>query len=459
MTSNWNTFLQRGAEKAVDTIHGAKIAKAIRSYDEAVVFRKQSQFRDWQQARTLAQSIKQYSLANLAELLQAFEKKISQNGAEVLWARDSAEAMSHFLRIASENQAKTVIKAKSMTTEEIDFNESATKAGIEVLESDLGEFIVQLAGEKPYHIVTPAMHKSKEDISRLFTEKLGIPPTDKAEDLAGAARVYLREKFCSADIGVTGANFLVADQGAVVLCENEGNIRLSLSCPPVHVVLVGIEKIIPRLDQLELFLPLLATSGTGQQLTSYCSIIRGPARGEEIDGPRKMYVILLDNGRTKLYADSRSRELLSCIRCGACLNACPVYRTIGGHSYGTTYQGPIGSAITPHLKIMRQWQHLSSASTLCGACSDVCPVRIELHKYLLDNRAQSDELGYSPLLWRWGFKVWAAVFSSRRILQGIRPLLGYGSQLAPFVLPRKLGRRMPELAPKSFAEIWKDGSL
>jgi L-lactate dehydrogenase complex protein LldF len=343
-----------------------------------------------------------------------------------------------------------------MTTEEIFFNELCEEQGMEVWESDLGELIVQLAGEKPYHIVTPAMHKSTAEISRLFHEKLGSPLTDSAAELTMVAREHLRQAYITADIGVTGANFLLAREGAVALTENEGNGRLTMACPPVHVVIAGIEKIIPSMSDLALFLPLLATSGTGQQVTCYNSIIRGPKNPGETDGPGKMYIILLDNGRSHIYADAVFRDILRCIRCGACLNACPVFQLVGGHTYHTTYQGPVGSVLTPHLRGWSQWYHLSYASSLCAACSAVCPVHIELHQLLLENRWLARRKEHTGKVWNMALKGWAYLFSRRNRLDFITKLIRpWASFLAEFI-PAGKRRRIPHLPKKTFTELWKE---
>jgi L-lactate dehydrogenase complex protein LldF len=322
-----------------------------------------------------------------------------------------------------------------MTSEEIELNEVLEARGIDVVESDLGELIVQLAHEKPYHIVTPAMHKTRVEISELFQRELGSEPTHDPYALAAIARRHLRSVYTSADIGITGANFIVAGDGAIAITENEGNARLSVACPKVHIALVGIEKVIPRLSDLALFWPLLATSGTGQQVTCYSSIIRGPKAPGERDGPDEMIVILLDNGRSRLYADPKFRQALRCIRCGACLNACPVFRTVGGHSYATPYSGPIGSVITPQLRSLAGWQHLSFASSLCGACSDACPVGIDLHHLLLENRARASALGHTSLWWRLALVVWATVMVSRVCLGLARFCVRWLSRLLPFLVP------------------------
>ena len=443
-------FKKRASQKAADDSHRLKILKAISTYDIKVNEMKSSQFIDWSVAQNKAAEIKKYAIDNLPGLLQEFEHKITKSGAKVLWAVDKAEAQKHLFDIIQHHNAKKIVKSKSMTTEEINLNEFCESKGLEVMESDLGELIVQLAGEKPYHIVTPAMHKSKQEISQLFSDKLGSTKSDSAEELTMVARDHLRNKYTAADIGVTGANFLIADSGAVVLTENEGNIRLTTSCPPVHIVIAGIEKVLPRLSDLSLFWPLLATSGTGQQITGYNSIFRGPKKENEIDGPEYMYIILLDNGRSNLYSDPELREALQCIRCGACLNTCPVYRTIGGHSYNTTYQGPIGSVITPHLQNIDTWNHLSSASSLCGACTQVCPVGINIHHLLLDNRTKSKP----SVFWKIFMKSWSFIMNRRKLLNFSSKI---GSPFQNFVtmfLPKGIKKRIPQMAKKSFSEMW-----
>lgn len=450
------TFLVESADRARDEVHRHKILRAISSYEKAVGGMKAEQFRDWQAAREEAGKIKQAALDRLPALLERFESRIESRGARVIWAEDAASARESLDEIIERHGVERVVKSKSMTTEELELNSHLEARDVEVLESDLGELIVQLAGEKPYHIVTPAMHKSREEIAELFAERLGTPPDASAEELTLAAREHLRQAYVTAGMGITGANFLVADEGAVVMVENEGNGRLSMACPPVHVVIAGIEKILPRLADLPLFLPLLATSGTGQELTGYNSIVRGPRAPGEVDGPEHLYVILLDNGRSDLYGDPDFREALRCIRCGACLNACPVYRSIGGHAYRTTYQGPIGSVITPHLRDLSQFGHLSQASSLCGACTDVCPVRIDLHHLLLENRWRSRQAGHASWKWRSILRAWSWAHSSRRRVELLGWLGRIGQSIFRQILPARLARRVPELAPRSFARQWKE---
>ena len=303
-----------------------------------------------------------------------------------------------------------------MVTEEIHLNAFLESVGIESVETDLGEYIQQLDGEPPYHIVTPAMHKSKEDVARLFADKLGTPSGLTPEELTLVARKILRDKYVQAEVGVTGANFIVADIGGIAVTENEGNARLSCAWPKTHIVVVGIEKVIPSIHDLPLFWPLLSTYGTGQQVTVYNTIVSGPKQANETDGPEEMYVILLDNGRTNLLANPTSREALYCIRCGACLNACPVYKNIGGHAYETTYSGPIGKVITPYLSGMEEYKHLSYASSLCGNCTEVCPVRINLHELLLDNRHEAVMQGSSSIAERIAWKIWKTASLNRSMM-------------------------------------------
>jgi L-lactate dehydrogenase complex protein LldF len=453
--SEISEFLSRAAIKAHDDEHRLKIAKAIATYDNAVAATKTNQFVDWQAARHLAAEVKNHTLENLADLLEQFERAFSARGGKVFWAATASEAADYVVNLAQRRQAKKVVKSKSMTTEEIQLNEKLEANGVEVRESDLGELIVQLAGEKPYHIVTPAMHKSKVEISRLFQEKLNAPPTENAEELTMVARRHLRQDYVTADIGITGANFLIADCGAVVMTENEGNGRLTMACPPVHIAVAGLEKVIPRLADLSLFLPLLATSGTGQEITCYNSIVFGPRRNLEDDGPEEMHVIILDNGRSQLYSRADLRQALRCIRCGACLNVCPVYRVIGGHTYNVTYQGPIGSVITPHYSGLSPYQHLSFASSLCGACSDVCPVHIDLHHLLLENRAEAVRQTRQNFLWRAGMQAYSWMMGARWRLQMMRRLAKLDR---PFLLILRKSRqqRVPKLAAKTFAELWKE---
>lgn len=399
------TFIAKSTIKAADIEHRKKINFNIGRYNSAVPGGKQ-QYADLERARERAKNTKWKAIETLDQQLEQFESIITARGAQVIWAEDAEQANEEILKICRAKNCRTVVKSKSMVTEEIHLNSHLEKNNIESIETDLGEYIQQLDGEPPYHIVTPAMHKSKEDVARLFAEKLGTDPKLTPEQLTLVAREKLREKYASAEVGVTGANFIISDIGGIAITENEGNARLSSSLPKTHIVIVGIEKMIPSMTDLALFWPLLSTFGTGQRVTVYNSIITGPRQEGEVDGPEEMYVILLDNGRTNILANAKQRESLYCIRCGACLNACPVYKNIGGHSYSTTYSGPIGSVITPHLRDLGEWKHLSYASSLCGNCTEVCAVRINLHELLLENRHEAVEEGKNTFSEKIAWKMW-----------------------------------------------------
>ncbi len=414
MSNTVDSFMAKSTIKAADLDHRRKINFNISKYN-AVVPQGKQQFTDVNIVREHAKNAKWRAIENLDKYLENFEKQISARGAKVLWAETAEDALNEIKKICKEKNCKTLVKSKSMVTEEIHLNKFLEKNGIESVETDLGEYIQQLDGEPPYHIVTPAMHKSKEDVAKLFANKLGVPGGLSPEELTQVARKLLREKYVQAEVGVTGANFIVADIGGIAITENEGNARLSCAFPKTHIVLVGIEKVIPTLQDLSLFWPLLSTFGTGQKITVYNTIVTGPRQANETDGPDDMYVILLDNGRTNLLANPVAREALYCIRCGACLNACPIYKNIGGHAYETTYSGPIGSVITPHLSGMKTFKHLSYASSLCGNCTEVCAVKINLHELLLSNRHESVADGLSSLGERLAWKMWKMASMNRKM--------------------------------------------
>ncbi|MEO6356621.1 MAG: LutB/LldF family L-lactate oxidation iron-sulfur protein, partial [Ferruginibacter sp.] len=405
MSEQSATFIAKSTIKAADLDHRRKINFNIGRYN-AVVPKGKEQFTNIELAKKTAKNIKWQAIENLDEHLLTFEKNFTGRGGKVIWAETAEQAIEAILAICKSNNCKTVVKSKSMVTEEIHLNHALEENGIESVETDLGEYIQQLDGEPPYHIVTPAMHKSKEDVARLFNQKLGTPANYSPEELTQVARKILREKYTQAEIGVTGANFIISDIGAVAVTENEGNARLSCAFPKTHIVVVGIEKMIPSMNDLALFWPLLSTFGTGQTVTVYNTIIAGPRQPNETDGPEEMYVILLDNGRTNILKNPAQRQSLYCIRCGACLNVCPVYKNIGGHAYGTTYSGPIGSVITPNLQGMQDFKHLSYASSLCGACTEVCPIKINLHELLLENRHESVEEGLATIAEKMAWKLW-----------------------------------------------------
>ena len=356
---------------------------------------------EYQDLRTLAAAVKRHTLDYLDVYLTQFEAAVQSNGGKVIWARDGAEAADFILALAKEKGESLIVKSKSMTSEEIHLNDRLVKHELEAVETDLGEYIIQLAGLRPYHIVAPALQMTRYDVSELFEEKLGVAKDDVIENQTMTARRVLREKFLAAGIGITGANFLVADSGAVVIVENEGNARLSSSAPKIQIAIAGIEKMIPRVRDLGVFLSLLGRSATGQALTSYTSILSGPRRKNELDGPVEFYVVLLDAGRTKLLADKEKRESLQCIRCGACLNHCPVYRKIGGHSYPWVYSGPIGKIITPQFQGKEKDPWLPFVSSLCGVCAEVCPVKIDIPKILLALRRESQKSSADASAMKW----------------------------------------------------------
>ena len=447
-------FIARSTIKAADKEHRRKINFNIGKYN-AVVPQGKLQFTDVHLARERAKNIKWKAIETLDKQLETFESAITRRGAKVIWAENAQQALEAIQKICEEKSCKTLVKSKSMVTEEIHLNDFLEKNGIESVETDLGEYIQQLDGEPPYHIVTPAMHKSKEDVAKLFAEKLGTDPKATPEQLTLTARRILRDKYVQAEVGLTGANFIIADIGAIAVTENEGNARLSCSMPKTHIVIAGIEKVIPSMTDLALFWPLLSTFGTGQKITVYNTIITGPRQANEADGPEDMYVILLDNGRTNILANEKQRESLYCIRCGACLNACPVYKNIGGHTYAATYSGPIGSVITPHLKNMDEWKHLSYASSLCGNCTEVCAVKINLHELLLENRHEAVEEGFSSFTEKMAWKMWKQGMLHRKWMNmaggNIKNKVVNG-----LIKGWKEYRGDMEFPKKSFNELWKE---
>jgi L-lactate dehydrogenase complex protein LldF len=427
---------------------------------------------DYQELRTQANALKRHTIDHLDHYLEQFEANVTAHGGKVVWCRDATEVADFVLDLAKQRHSKLIVKSKSMTTEEIDLNERLGHHQLESVETDLGEYILQLAHQRPYHIVAPALHLTRYDVGDLFARTLGVANETVVEKQTLIARSVLREKFLAADIGITGANFLVADSGAVVLVENEGNARLSTSAPRIHIAVAGIEKLIPRAQDLAVFLKLLGRSATGQALTVYTSFLSGPRRTGEIDGPEEFYVVLLDNGRTKLLADKDKRQSLYCIRCGACLNHCPVYRKIGGHSFPWVYSGPIGAIITPQFMGVKFEPSLPFASSLCGACAEVCPVKIDIPKVLMDLRAevkQDEQRGGRSRMERLVFKLWAWVMCHPRIYEmagmvaaGMAPAEnGRWLRSVPAVIdvaPVRAWlsqRDLPPAPAKSFRELWR----
>lgn len=446
--------MARSTVRAADLDHRRKINFNIGRYNAVVPSGKQ-QFADLNTARERAKNIKWRAIESLDTQLEDFEAAFTRRGGKVIWAEDTQQALAEIKRICIEKNCKTVVKSKSMVTEELKLNHFLEEQGIESVETDLGEYIQQLDGEPPYHIVTPAMHKSKEDVAKLFYEKLHTKPNLTPQELTLVAREKLRAKYVQAEIGITGANFIIADSGAVAVSENEGNARLSCAFPKTHIVIVGIEKIIPSITDLGLFWPLLATYGTGQKITVYNTIVAGPRQPNETDGPEEMYVILLDNGRTSVLSNEKTRESLYCIRCGACLNACPVYKNIGGHAYGTTYSGPIGAVLTPQLKELGEWKHLSYASSLCGNCTEVCAVKINLHELLLENRHEAVEEGNTTWGERIAWKAWKKASLNRSMMNmGSRSMKNWAVNKLFKAWTAHRGEL--DFSPKTFNEMWKE---
>jgi L-lactate dehydrogenase complex protein LldF len=427
---------------------------------------------DYQELRTQANALKKHAIENLDYYLEEFERNVEARGGHVVYCKDGTEVSDFVLALARERGAHLIVKSKSMTTEEVDLNERLEHHGLESVETDLGEYILQLAHERPYHIVAPALHKTRYDVAEIFTRELHVPEETVPEKQTAIARAVLRDKFLAADIGISGANFLVADSGAVVIVENEGNARLTTTAPKIHIAVAGIEKVIPRAQDLATFLKLLARSATGQPLSVYTSFLSGPRREGEIDGPDEFYVVLLDNGRTRLLPDRSKRQSLYCIRCGACLNTCPVYRKIGGHSFPWVYSGPIGAIITPQFMGVSHEPGLPFASSLCGACGEVCPVKIDIPKILLELRSdvkKSEARERQNRVERLAFRAFAWVMTHPRIYELVGRMAsamapsGDGGWIRHLPAPLSLGpvkawlseRDLPPPPSKSFREMWR----
>lgn len=453
-TKTATDFIQASEAKAFDLQHRKVINYNIDKYNSAVNIGL-NRWNSLENAKRKAHSIKWRVMENLDKLLPEFEANFQKNGGKVIWANDVEEAQQEILAILKRANATSIVKSKSMVTEEIELNQFLTDNHIASIETDLGEYIVQLLGQKPYHIVTPAMHLSLADIAKLFNERFGTPLDATPEQLTLKARDLLRNEYLKAEVGITGANFLITDTGSIAITENEGNARLSTTFPKIHIAIVGIEKLVPSLNDLDLYWPLLANHGTGQNLTVYNSILSGPRKEGEVDGPEEMYVILLDNGRTDLLAQKEQRQGLYCIKCGACLNACPIYKNIGGHTYGTTYSGPIGSIITPHMKGLADFKHLSYASSLCGKCTEVCPVKIDIQKMLLLNRRDAVKEELSPALEKWGWQAFTKIIVKRKWMDF------FSGKIKNYLLGKFFKkswgtkRALPQLTQESFNKQWK----
>ena len=419
---------------------------------------------DSSQLRDHAKRIKEYTLAHLDRFLRELETSVLALGGKVHWAQTATDARQIIVEIAQRSNCRTAVKSKSMTTEEVHLNPALEAAGIEVTESDFGEFVIQLAGERPSHLVAPAVHHTRESIAAVIAKHVGEPVPDDPKTLAMTGRRLLREKFRAADLGITGANFAVAQTGTVALVTNEGNGRLTTTWPRVHVALMGMEKVIPRLEDLPVFLKLLARAATGQTLSVYTTLITGPRKPGERDGPEEFHLVLLDNGRSRILA-TPFRESLQCIRCGACLNACPVYRRIGGHAYGGVYSGPIGSILTPLYDSVSANPHLPHASSLCGACVSACPIKINIPHMLIGLRElqHEEKAGRAERL---AYRLWKEVLRRpwlyRLALKAAQKLVRPWSRGGWFrKLPGPPGawtttRDFPAPAARSFRDMWEE---
>lgn len=449
------SFKDATSAKIADKEHRRRLLNTIARYNEDVPL-AESQYQNVELAKDRAAFIKWKAIENLDTYLIEFEANFIKRGGKVIWAQDAEEAINEIMAILKRVRAKSVIKAKSGTTEEISLNSSLKGHGVECINSDIGEYIQQLSAEDSYHPALPALHKSKEEVARLIKERFNLQEQPTTEDVVKLIRSELHNQFLQTDVGITGANFIIADMGAIAVSESQGNGFLSMTFPKVHIAIAGVEKVLPNMQDLDLFWPLLSTYGPGKNMMVYNTILTGPRQQGEQDGPEEMYVVLLDNGRSNLLEKPEQRQALSCIKCGACLNVCPVYHNVGGHAYGGTIGGPIGAVLTPHFRGLKEYKHLSYASTLCGKCTQVCPVRIDLHNLLLLNRKDFMDAGLQGKTEKGVFFFWKKGMLNRLAMNK------GGATLKNFMLNNffKKGwgekRELPKVAPKSFNEIWKE---
>ncbi len=464
MTQPGSIDVRQFHPRARAALDDPQIRRNFRRAMDGLMDKRHRAFEDWdlEGLRTLGPSIRQNALAQLPDLLEQLETRLTENGVRVHWALDGEEACRIVTGICKARNARSVIKGKSMVSEEMHLNAHLDRQGIEALESDLGEYIVQLAKETPSHIIMPAIHKNTGEISELMHEKTGTEPSTDVNYLTASARQQLREKFLAADVGISGVNFAVAETGTLCLVENEGNGRMTTTVPPCHIAVTGIEKVVPTLQDMSALLALLTRSATGQHITTYVNMISGPRRPEELDGPEEVHLVLVDNGRSGIYQDDELVDTLRCIRCGACMNHCPVYTRVGGHAYGTTYPGPIGKILMPHLVGLDEGRHLPTASSLCGACGEVCPVRIPIPDLLVRLRQESvdgDRLHPAVVAGHGAKRHWAEalVWKAWRWLHAHPALYRLGTAAAGrlrALQPSRLGpwtryRSAPELAPRT----------
>jgi L-lactate dehydrogenase complex protein LldF len=450
-----NQSLQNALKRAIDHFMNVR-RKAVREFD------------DWEHLRLKARRIKENTIEHLDYYLEMLEANIIKAGGVVHWAEDAKVACEIILDLAKKHNVKSIVKSKSMATEEIELNHSIETEGIKVIETDLGEYIIQLAEERPSHIIAPAIHKTREDISKLFMEKLNTPYYNEPEQLTKIAREKLRGEFFNADMGISGVNFAVAETGTIVIVENEGNARLTTTLPRIHVALMGIEKVVPLFEDLPIFLNVLIRSATGQKMSTYVSFITGGKKDNDIDGPDEFHLVIMDNGRSKILSNEETRESLYCIRCGACLYMCPVYRKVGGHSYGWVYPGPIGAIITPQLLGIEKAPELPFASSLCGACKDVCPVKIDIPRVLLELRSKviTNRRVGAGLFLSLAVRLWRITMEHEKTYSFVVQLVYFFQKLwirrgkitsLPFPFSRWTQQRdFPIVAKTPFRKQWKD---
>lgn len=462
-----HTFPQQAQRALLDERLQAALAKARGGFVDK---RRAAldELPEFEQLRSAARAIKEHTLSHLEEYLLQFERKVEESGGKVHWAGDAAEACEITVGLCRDVEAQLVTKGKTMVGEEIGLNESLEAAALRVVETDLGEYIIQLAGEPPSHIIAPAVHKSRGEIAELFQSNHPgegfVRPLETVPDIVDEARRVLRNEFLAADVGITGANMLIAESGSTALVTNEGNGDLTASLPPLHIVIASIEKVVPTLEDATVLLRLLARSATGQSMTSYTSFFTGPKRSADIGGPEQFHVVLVDNGRSEMLGNAY-RDMLRCIRCGACLNHCPVYAAVGGHAYGWVYPGPMGAVLTPLMIGLGEGHVLADASTLCGRCEEVCPMSIQLPRLLREHRLQSHRDGHVKPVVRVLLGLWAAIARrprlyrwlverNSRLLHRLAGKRGY-LRRAPMVSNWTSSRDLPAPQGGTFVTAWQ----
>ncbi len=453
-------------KNAEAALASAKLRGNLRRAMDGLMAKRGAQFADadeWSRLRALGTNVRRRSLARLPELLRKLEETCTANAIQVHWAETPAEANQVVLDILRRNGAETVVKGKSMVSEEMHLNGYLEENGVEILETDLGEYVIQLAGETPSHIIMPCIHKNRDEIAKLFEDKIeGAAYTEDPAELTEIARKALRRRFAEAGAGVTGVNFAVAETGTLCLVENEGNGRMSTTLPPVHIAVMGIEKVVESLEDVAPLLSLLTRSATGQGITTYVNMISSPRRADDRDGPREVHLILLDNGRSSIHADADLRPTLQCIRCGACMNHCPVYSRVGGHAYSSVYPGPIGKILMPQISGFACYGDLPGASSLCGACVDVCPVKVPITDILVQLRARLEKtkgLSLGSVAWT-GWKIMHASPGLYRLVTRVLGLVGgLIPRCAPLLRAWTRVRAKPRFAPKSLHRLAREGGF